>query len=59
MDRGAWQAMDHTVSESQTQQKRLSMHAHFILNQKVTPQAILHSYAPVYQMSFLLEPDRR
>ena len=48
MDRGAWQAMDHMVSESRTQQKRLSMHAHFILKQKVTPQAILHSYGPVY-----------
>ena len=48
MDRGACQAMDHMVSESWTRQKRLSMHAHFILNQKVTPQAILHSYAPVY-----------
>ena len=48
MDRGACQAMDHMVSESWTRQKRLSMHAHSILNQKVTPQAILHSYAPVY-----------
>ena len=28
MDRGAWQATVHSVAESQTQLKQLSMHAH-------------------------------
>ena len=31
MDKGAWQAVVHRVMQSQTQLKRLSMHAH---NQK-------------------------
>ena len=28
IDRGAWQAREHSVSKSQTQPKRLSMHTH-------------------------------
>ena len=30
MDRRAWQATVHTVSDSQTQLKQLSMHANFV-----------------------------
>ena len=58
MDRGAWWATDHRVTENQTQLKRLSKHVYTAKHVYLVPSLVFRFYLPDTSSTTLYLPHR-